>query len=250
MTDRQIIFSAPMIRALLDGSKSQTRRVLKPQPEPDFLNATIAADNLTFTPAYLVGGPTHKMLRRIARPGDRLWVREAVRAVDDQDTYDFQIEYLADQECRKVADHDDRTSDAYGDWWNLLAYRSDDPDLTGGKTVPPIHMPRWASRLTLMVEAVKVERLQDISEEDAIAEGIETWRAGWADKEAAEAFLRGTEARMATKDGGTAQRLFYLLWWSIHGFGAWEANPWVCALTFRVIKQNIDALTGGRDDAD
>ncbi|HVJ31602.1 MAG TPA: hypothetical protein VND94_00685 [Terriglobia bacterium] len=166
------------------------------------------------------------------RPGDRLWVRETVKAVEDED-FDHCVHYEADRDLRVVAPNHDRESEAFGNWWNLLAYRSDDPDLTGGKLVPPIHMPRWASRLTLVVTATRIERLQDISEADARAEGIAPLPSG--------RFHCGhdDEGEITCKSAITA---FGWLWNSLHGVDAWMANPEVVALSFTVHKINIDQM--------
>lgn len=222
MTDRPILFSGPMVRALLDGRKTQTRRVLNPQPEADFVRATIEAQRLSFTPAFLVGGPTHKMLSLLARPGDRLWVREAWRA-----------------------------------WWEYnetppkliptgaaVQYVADDP-LSPWDTRyrPSMFMPRWASRLTLIVEDVRVERLQDIREEDAEAEGIEEV-AAWKGIRRFKVYGKGGE-NLACPYG--ARISLSTLWDTINGPGAWDMNPWVAAYTFRVIKQNIDQMEPPHD---
>lgn len=257
MSDRPILFSAPMIRAILreieqtGTAKTQTRRVLKLPTKGEYVRPDMGG----WKPTTL-GGPGTFVFGRsgervpapeiiciwnrttgtcVAAPyqsGMRLWVREAVRAVDDQDTYDFEIEYLADQARRKVADHDDRSSDAFGDWWSLLAYRSDDPDLTGGKRVPPIHMPRWASRLTLIVTDVRVQRLQEISEEDARTEGVEHDTDGWRDY-----LMPATQCRHSAKES------FRTLWASSNGRKhPWDSNPWIVAVTFRPLLGNIDNI--------
>lgn len=109
------------------------------------------------------------------------------------------------------------------------------------KPIPSIHMPRWASRLTLVVEQVRVERLQDISETDAIAEGIEMCSprprgmSGWRDY----GDKMGDTSRRYFSD---PRRSFQTLWTSLHGADAWSANPWVVALTFAVHRTNIDKL--------
>jgi hypothetical protein len=229
MTDRPIIFSAPMVRALLDGRKTMTRRIIKPQPvEHDGMNCR----RLTFfdkrgdvrgdaSPDGPDGGADLFVDYHV---GDRLWVRETVRAAED-DQFGRVVQYRADDALSHlIAEASDNSSLAFGQWWLLNAYRSNDP-LTGGKWVPPIHMPRWASRLTLIVESVKVERLQDISEEDARAEGV--------------------EPLLVPPDGGSTpyNEGFRELWDSINAKRApWESNPWVVALAFSVIRVNIDSL--------
>lgn len=107
---------------------------------------------------------------------------------------------------------------------------------------PSIHMPRWASRLTLLVTDVRVERLQDISEGDAIAEGIERLRSG---RGFYDPTLSHADSRAACRFGGyfeTATHAFEALWRSINGADAWEENPWVAAVTFTVHARNIDQL--------
>ena len=114
-----------------------------------------------------------------------------------------------------------------------VRYRAtDELDVPSGtRWRPSIHMPRWASRLTLTVTDVRVQRLQEISEEDARAEGAYPCEGGWS---YGGSPLAGTTARGA----------FYCLWNSLHGPDAWSANPWVCALTFTVDRRNIDAGAG------
>ena len=213
--DIPIIFSAPMIRALLNGSKTQTRRILTPQPKLFLVDGgrecEIALEQLPDEPRPRIrlGNVITTQEVRYA-PGDRLWVRENFKPVHS------------------------------GDPSRGALYQADvDRDQTVWK--PSIHMPRWASRATLDVNGVKVERIQDISHEDALAEGVQTWRDSWTQKQSAEMFLRGTEAAVATREGTVAQRLFYLLWTLLHGVEGWTKNPFVVAPAFRVIKANIDA---------
>lgn len=201
MTDRPILFSGPMVRALLDDRKTQTRRMLKPQPD-DILEGQI--------PRQL----------RIAI-GDRLWVRETWQALsfgDYQPTKSSQSEvrYAATDPCA------DLDAEARGYPWR-----------------PSIFMPRWASRLTLIVTDVRVERLQDCSEADAIAEGIQRHHSGWMPY--STAFYEADSITPANYHLDPRES-YRSLWNKINGFGAWDANPWVAAYTFTVIKQNIDQI--------
>jgi hypothetical protein len=202
MTDRPIIFSAPMVRALLDGRKTQTRRVLKPQPfqTPDGWGCV---DHNGSPQKWL---PCLPGLHRYA-PGDRLWVREV-----------WHPPFAADD-----------------DSGGLAVYRATTQGPEPHRWRSPIHMPRWASRLTLHVTEVRVQRLQEISAEDVQAEG------------ACElAFVPPTDA-----DTAEARAIFRALWNSLHGPDAWDANPWVCAVSFTVERANIDATTptgAGRAD--
>ena len=209
MNERPIIFSAEMVRAILEGDKTQTRRAIKPQPKP--------------TPADYPGPAGHwwpsqkhksmlgveqemqkwKGLAGSACPygdaGDTLWVREgfAVQPELWADNHGPQpIHYTADCVVRFAGEKDYRGIEDY-------------------RSKPSIHMPRWASRITLRITDVRVERLQDISCADAEAEGA------------------GHEAGLT---GGQAREAFSLLWNRINGPGAWEANHWVWVLSFERVK--------------
>jgi hypothetical protein len=230
MRDIPIIFSGSMVRALLNGHKTQTRRRAWRGDEENLRNLK----------------PTAWSRVDI---GDRLWVRENFRWSAWDEDGDFWVTYEADKTRSGCLFPDEGKSQ------NLMEKLSAKLDRAGVPVnqehyqstealgiTPCIHMPRWASRLTLVVTGMKIEPLQDISNEDAIAEGVQDFRASWSAKEAAEAFLRGTEAYVETNDGATAQRLYYLLWSKLHGAESWKADPEVVVLTFTVHKQNIDAL--------
>ena len=235
MKERPILFSAPMVRAILVGRKTQTRRVVA------LSNSTVLGrhdrqmwDRLVWddgaNPVSIDPGPDPfgsgdyeylhvpfmedgEGLRARVRPrvkaGDRLWVREtwaATCALDEDKPTDLS------------PDHD---------YW----YRADDPsDDRIGRWRPSIHMPRWASRIDLLVTGVRVQKLQDISEEDAKAEG-----------------LRGpkpytTGARI---DLASAQLRFADLWESINGIGSWYSNPWVWVVDFRPVSERREGRATG-----
>lgn len=239
MTDRPIIFSAPMIAALLSGRKTMTRRVIKPQPElndhglwvwppygqplkPRYKGfCQTADDDLGLRP----------FLQHAARcgyaPGDRLWVRE----VWCPNALISGVSVRSAAGCLYRADGQHVVMDD-GDGFAATTK-------SGAERSPwrsPIHMPRWASRLTLHVTDVRVERLQGISEEDAIAEGS-------CAPEVCEALdlCGGHDADMCACQCVNPSDLFSGLWESFHGRGAWTANPWVAAITFRPEQRNIDA---------
>jgi len=208
MTDRPIIFSAPMIRALLDGRKTQTRRVLKPQPQDNGVYADIRE--------------AKRALRWVS--GDRLWVRESFAdlrgtGIEHRPTHSSPIQRAAYMADTAPGSHDDQARKDYGIKWK-----------------PSIHMPRWASRLTLIVKSVKVEQLQEISEDDAIAEGCQYIEDG-----PGAGFWIVPDASGPVCSEGVVE-CFERLWESINGPGSWDANPWVAAIAFRVVKSNIDAL--------
>jgi hypothetical protein len=176
-----------MIGALLDGRKTMTRRVLKPQPASSGVFARLE--------------DAKRALRWME--GDRLWVREA-----------HAISANPDRPPAYRAGHDEaRAAGPYVD----VKWR------------PSIHMPRWASRLTLIVESVKVERLQDISLQDVRREGCEV-RQFW---------LFGADAEERQRIGAG---VFRALWESINGSDSWAGNPWVAAISFHVASANIEKL--------
>jgi hypothetical protein len=265
--DIPIIFSAPMVRALLEGRKTMTRRMLnrlRIGATPESSAYTLTGDGAARALLEAAGfrnidsnlwtwsakafdhqAPatrTHWHARIPYAVGDRLWVRETWCPANSDNgpvlltRADTGRRYLVDESYPVEYEKFPAGSNAWSVWAadceaenETHAWRS------------PIHMPRWASRLTLIVTGVKIERLRDISDADAKAEGVSTWRDGWSRKEAGLAFLRGTEAAEETNYGPVARRLFYLLWSSLHGDKSWAENPFVVAITFRVIKANIDA---------
>lgn len=200
MTDRPILFSGPMVRALLDDRKTQTRRIIKPQPVSPYL------ENGDWWDETAPGTATPMVLKAYA--GDRLWVKETHARVGDNG--------------------DDHM--ACPDLTRLVYYRADDVQPELSRWRPSIFMRRQDSRLTLLVTDVRVEPLQDISEADAIAEGIEQ-SAKFPDRYLTPA-----------GDYAVPKVAYQRLWENINGAGSWEANPWVAVYTFTVIKQNIDQI--------
>ncbi|MDW9808610.1 hypothetical protein GOA93_06135 [Sinorhizobium meliloti] len=232
MTDRPILFSGPMIRALLDDRKTQTRRLFN---LPKWaVPGTLEIDDDGPYACAEISGCLAKVPTRI-NVGDRLWVKENA-AVRHQSWH--HVDGDAHQVCYR-ADEDE-----HGRWLGLASCgngirRGKAPSVFPRKShnldgslrwQPSIHMPRWASRLTLIVTDVRVEQLQDISEEDAIAEGIEQ-SAKFPDRYLTPA-----------GDYAVPKVAYQRLWEAINGAGSWEANPWIAAYTFTVIKQNIDQI--------
>lgn len=202
MADRPIIFSGPMVRAILDGRKTQTRRVLKDQPgERD--RAFKMDDGSWHQSAH--DGTWMTPLKVPYAAGDRLWVREAWKPHS----------IYAD---RRPSDIPPST----------IFYAADEkyaPSNTPWR--PSIYMPRWASRLTLTVTDVRVQRLQDISPGDAKAEGV-----------ASQLVDHG-----GVGPEGSYRDNFRKLWNELNekrGYG-WDVNPWVVAITFTAEQRNIDA---------
>lgn len=202
-----MIFNGEMVRAILDGRKTQTRRIMKVQPSDGFhpthngydldLNAHWYTPSVVDKHGYLQ--PAKKDVFGVADEnegftcpfgavGDRIWVRETFCAVPD---------------------HEEPAG------CSALLYAADGNG-PYGKWTPSIHMPRWASRLTLGITGVRVERLRDLSEDDAKSEGITPPSGG---------VLPGWEYRINFRD----------LWMSIYGADNWEANPWVWVIEFKVV---------------
>lgn len=215
MADRPIIFSAPMVRALLEGRKTQTRRVYK-VPAGSYVEqgrVWAMTDGCAFGDKALPYAP-----------GDRLYVREHWRTARAYD--DLAPSAMGGEEPVKYeADGSEQT---WG-WPGLFL---------PGRFRQGMHMPRWASRLTLTVTEVRVQRLQKISEEDAGAEGIEVW-LGYHDEDVFKNYGAGLDF----SGYGAAKDSFRTLWNSLHGPDAWDANPWVVAVTFTVDRRNIDSLS-------
>lgn len=207
MTDRPILFSAPMVRALLAGTKTQTRRIIKPRGGASLFSGQWADE-------YVLD-PGNSEWREAAYPwrvGDHLWVKETWRTGG-------QFDHLAPRAL--IQEHAEP-----------IAYCADEPPgkiLRTGKARPSIFMVRWASRLTLHVSDVRVQRLQSISEDDAIAEGMT--------QETADAIMSPDELAMFASTHilcpeARGRILYETIWGQINGPGSWEANPWVVAITF------------------
>lgn len=232
MTDKPILFSGQMVRALLEGQKTQTRRALKPQP--DTKNGGTIWSGAPFGPlAY--NGTWPDGTRSIQSPpyaiGDRLWVREAWktdRAYDDLAPSEMGGEEPLIFDADKTVERWGWKPDSLSRW---------------GRFRQGMHMPRWASRLTLTVTDVRVQRVQEISADDAIAEGINHADGRQYLNCYGPSGCPTDEDRSCNKHGCWGVREdFRDLWDSLNasrGFG-WQENPWVAAYTFTVETRNID----------
>lgn len=223
MTDRPILFSGPMVRAILDGRKSQTRRVLRPQPNKPWFWPGDEVDPVSgwFDCIYEgrepCGAPTRELtppLRMPYAPGDRLYLRERFY-------FDKKYDDLPPRKVPRLASV--WYSECHIPWPRTAKVR------WGGREHPSIHMPRRASRLTLVVTDVRVQRLQEINNFDAVAEGIEL----------SKPIVGHHRAEFATP-----RDAFKDLWGSLNdkrGYG-WDVNPWVAAVTFEAHQCNIDQM--------
>lgn len=228
MKERPIIFSEPMVRAILAGKKTQTRRTIAPQPTHaqhhkwhrklvyEGEHRLWCWKEHTFENLWDEGIRESDRARLAALnphgvAGDRLWVRETWQAWRQTNVEYDEWEVEGDQgRIRDSRIEYASTSESTGPW------RS------------PIHMPRWASRITLEITEVRVQRLQDLSEKDAWAEGIDD-----VDGLIDDASIRRA-ARAAGCSHEDAKATFGALWDEINGKRApWASNPWVWAITFR-----------------
>ncbi|MFP2963358.1 hypothetical protein ACLEPN_37800 [Myxococcus sp. 1LA] len=205
MRERPMLFSGPMVSALLDGRKTVTRRLVKPHhlggtlDVVDVLNAGNAERAQVHCP--------------YGAPGDRLWVKETW-ALEDCGPDGERVVWRAD----RAAAWRTNLADVY-----YLA-----SNYEPSRWRPSIHMTRWASRLTLEVVSIRAERLHDITEADAQAEGVERHPTenGWRNYEPEPAFE-------AVTYHATARESFASLWRSINGPQSWDDNPWVWRVEFR-----------------
>ena len=211
MKDRPILFSAPMVRAILAGTKTQTRRAVNS------------------TGMYAIDASIHgeEVARRelaalatrcpYGQSGDQLWVREAFQPLfadgvenhwetDWKTGKGYAISYPATDGIHEYLDADDNLTDA---------------------CKPSIHMPRWASRILLEITAVRVERLQDISEADARAEGVTD--GGCLN-------CGEPEPCACAQPAPDARDSFCRLWQTINGPGSWADNPWVWIVEFKRVQ--------------
>lgn len=215
MKERPILFSAPMVRAILDGSKTQTRRIVKAQPPAGTISVGVyhhpdRRDHFWAWEGHVIIDWAKPC--PYGQPGDRLWVRETFVQGFDQDP------------VKGVPMHtDSEGNDLPQKTWyrasDQIGWCDDDGWETNVPWRPSIHMPRAASRIDLLIKSVRVERLQDISEADCLAEGItlDQLPANPQDQQRARTWYRG-------------------LWEQINGAGSWEANPWVWVVEFERIK--------------
>ena len=214
MKERPIIFNSEMVKAILDGRKTQTRRVMKSQPRPsesrlgDYWFPCKKMETMVhvseFNPAtsrYPDSQDVFSECCPFGAIGDRLWVRET-----------FALGLCTESTLAYNATH--KPEDLEDGWFEKI------------KWTPSIHMPRWASRINLEITNVRVERLNAISEEDALAEGCKALEGcKWHTFE---------EAKCGTPmHNHTAKDAFSALWQSIYGEENWSSNPWVWVVEFK-----------------
>lgn len=241
MADRPILFSAPMVRALLAGTKTQTRRTLKPQP----FSSPKGGLAIEMRGGAVVRQWSPVWAEKNARfaVGDRLWMKETWQAGATEagpaigyraDFGRWYPEFTGeDFGAGPSFDYDAHPTTAWAKGFWLSDVESDGP------WASPLHMSRWASRLTLHVTEVRVQRLQEISEADAWAEGCPK---GEPTDNGRHFPADGPDPSGIGERGWDCARDWYAdLWNSINGPGSWEANPWVAAYTFTVEHNGMPA---------
>lgn len=231
MRERGILYSSPMVRAKLAGIKTQTRRIIKRQP-PDCGKIKVGMFCPTFidTKGEEYAGPEHfgafsdcgewGTACPFGKVGDRLWARESF-AYTVGPRGKVVLVYRADNAARYALAEDEGEGDLCG-LGNICA---DFEPPTTRVWKPSIHMFRWASRILDEIVEIRVERVQDISEEDAIAEGIE--------RDGVEFGVPGMEETYAAH---SARGAYAKLWNSINGKGSWESNPWVWVIVTKAVQ--------------
>lgn len=232
MKDHPLLFSGTMVCAQLEERKTQTRRHFK---LPKWaVPGTLEIDDDGPYACVEATGCLAKVPLNVS-VGDRFWVKETWRA--HQWCGDLvEIAYAAQRNKVGWTQQVEQIRYPNGDKTAFKYYAPKGPDFWR----PSIFMPRWASRITLCVTDVRIERLQDISEADAIAEGIERHKSGWMPY--STAFFDGDGATPANYHRDPRES-YRQLWDKINGNGAWDENPWVIAYTFTVHRQNIDRMT-------
>ncbi len=258
MKERPILFKGAMVQAILDGRKTQTRRPVTPQPPAAAVKpwCIVRSSDSSWTgtwgwtdsvgaepPRYVVDG----VRCPLGVAGEQLWVREAFQVFER--TSLEQGEEWSQVTKRLRTDIDEPPS---ARWWRL-AYRADG-ELEDVTWRPSIHMPRWASRIQLEMEWIRAQRLHDITDEEAIAEGIaplftdeemkarpelESCRGMWRN------YLWHGCARGKVMDQWAYQSSGYLsardsfssLWESVYGAGSWVQNPWVWVVNFKRVEK-------------
>ena len=214
MKERGMIFNAEMVRAILDGRKTQTRRIMKVQPEPsksrpkDFWFSSKKLESMVHVSDLVPGNSPiadcHLFFQEHCCPfgtvGDRIWVREtwAEAGAGAPELKLYRANYPA-----HVPPHYENVPPAEEIRWT-----------------PSIHMPRWASRILLEITDVRVERLNSMSEDDARAEGC----------------CGGHDSIPGYMYSATPHEHFHHIWTSIYGDDSWQANPWVWVIEFKRIE--------------
>ncbi|MFY7514974.1 hypothetical protein ACOT19_01065 [Acinetobacter baumannii] len=230
MKERPILFNSEMVNAILEGRKTQTRRILKKQPPENMTRHcwfSSSTSTYGFTNQPIPSDKWWKINCPFGRVGDRIWVRETWAPVNLYG--EIALAYKADSKVIRVEENESfldeegfiNYDDPRLEKYSFAAWAYDLLDGKEGVWSPSIHMPRWACRLVLEITSIRVERLNDISENDAIAEGCDNSKSeaaiqmGWYERPV---------------------RAFSRRWEWIYGKDSWKQNPWVWVIDFNVIQ--------------
>ncbi|HCI9591585.1 TPA: hypothetical protein NQF56_002456 [Klebsiella variicola] len=228
MTERGMIFNAEMVRALLDGRKTQTRRPVKFPVHDKNLGCELAGNELA---GELSAG--NYLNSAFGRPGDCIWVRETWQAIYDS------VDEFGHVEERTYAPSIPKENDNY---WHIVYaeyFGNESREDRGFPWRPAIHMPRWASRILLEITDVRVERLNAISPEDAESEGLErTNFTGFGDEPGLPSYPEPDVYFDPLKKQWKEYppEAFAGLWESIYGEEGWKSNPWVWVIEFKRVE--------------
>ncbi|HBT4635916.1 TPA: hypothetical protein MB304_004764 [Klebsiella pneumoniae] len=238
MSERGMIFNAEMVRALLDGRKTQTRRIMAPQPADDIERCIFPNPDAIGWKSSLKHkhGSTTAHFCPFGAVGDRIWVRETWGVVSHSFSDDgLMIDWVPDRPATAI--HEMPFGNGYYSGYAIYAADGDftwgdDDGYEDGRSCwkPSIHMPRAASRILLEITNVRVERLNAISEEDAEAEGIDM-EALYDSQDCYDCIADHNMTGRPTVTGA-----FKYLWESIYGADSWQANPWVWVIEFKRVE--------------
>ena len=231
MKQRPILFKSSMVRAILSGKKTQTRRIVKPHRSDDAFCLQDFNDGNGWWPyrsydgeSPFMDGNEYPIPCPFGAVGDQLWVRETWQYYDWTEDGMPCIRYATGNQTMWAENADESAEDQ----WEILSRPANyniDNRASDRKWRPSIHMPRWASRITLEITSIRVERLNDISEDDALSEGAIPINCD---------HVRQTCNEIGCY-GDTAKAAFRGIWESTGG--NWEANPWVWVIEFKRVEQ-------------
>lgn len=248
MKERPILFSGPMVRAILEGRKTQTRRVLNlpagwslesRDGDPYTLGSITSSHPKKGKFGAFIRQKIHPSSSKFmtdlvvcpyGKPGDRLWVRESWHIEARRQSESHLNMTVAYKPCSPRAVENGWPQDSK-DFDLPVETPIPSPNVpafgkNGIRWRPSIHMPRWASRITLEITDIRVERLNEISEVDAKAEGIQEYKGPLR-------WMRYIDAVTNEAAHNSARDAFVSLWESINGAGSWAANPWVWVIEFK-----------------
>lgn len=239
MKERGMIFNGEMVRAILDGRKTQTRRIMKNQPAGDYPDTPALIRNVgTGFQWYCHYGESSIFNCPFGAVGDRIWVRETWATLGNEDgccvDWNDNLCKGDEREAARIyrASCEQRPGD-YGLWSipdNAYWKPHTENEKFEGAWRPSIHMPRWASRILLEITNVRVDRLNSISEQDALSEGIDRERL----EESQDNYDCIADHNMTGRP--TATGAFKYLWESIYGEENWQVNPWVWVIEFKRVE--------------